>query len=261
MPTASTMAVAVRSTDRRCRARHPASMHRARQREPERRRRVEQRHLDAVVRGEQSVLQCTVIAATIITEIMSAGPIGPRKPSATSRPLAISVTDAAAAKVRPGRKPRWTKNSPVLFEPVASEPPKQLLRAVRRHQEADDEPERSEARCSASGDPLRLCSWCDSPQAIVRLLFVTISNLRGRSRLEEGTRMCPGHFGVTNGQRPTRSDPPELEYTPANCHARDMLARVGDKWSVYVIHVLGDAADAALQRAAKRRWTASASAC
>ncbi len=34
---------------------------------------------------------------------------------------------------------------------------------------------------------------------------------------------------------------PELEHTPANCHAREMLARVGDKWSVYVIHVLGDA--------------------
>jgi len=35
--------------------------------------------------------------------------------------------------------------------------------------------------------------------------------------------------------------PPELEHTPANCHAREMLARIGDKWSVYVIHVLGDA--------------------
>jgi DNA-binding HxlR family transcriptional regulator len=35
--------------------------------------------------------------------------------------------------------------------------------------------------------------------------------------------------------------PPELEHTPANCHAREMLARVGDKWSVYVIHVLNDA--------------------
>ena len=34
---------------------------------------------------------------------------------------------------------------------------------------------------------------------------------------------------------------PELQHTPANCHAREMLARVGDKWSVYVIHVLGDA--------------------
>jgi DNA-binding HxlR family transcriptional regulator len=34
--------------------------------------------------------------------------------------------------------------------------------------------------------------------------------------------------------------PAELEHTPANCHAREMLARVGDKWSVYVIHVLGD---------------------
>ena len=35
--------------------------------------------------------------------------------------------------------------------------------------------------------------------------------------------------------------PPELEHTPANCHAREMLARIGDKWSVYVIHLLGAA--------------------
>lgn len=38
----------------------------------------------------------------------------------------------------------------------------------------------------------------------------------------------------------TPKRPAELEYTPANCHAREILARVGDKWSVYVIHVLGD---------------------
>ena len=35
--------------------------------------------------------------------------------------------------------------------------------------------------------------------------------------------------------------PAEVEFTPTNCHARDVLARVGDTWSVYVIHVLGDA--------------------
>src|SRR5258705_10978677 len=35
--------------------------------------------------------------------------------------------------------------------------------------------------------------------------------------------------------------PAEVEHPPANCHAREILARVGDKWSVYVIHVLGDA--------------------
>jgi len=39
----------------------------------------------------------------------------------------------------------------------------------------------------------------------------------------------------------TTKRPAELEYTPANCHARDILARIGDKWSVYIIHVLGDA--------------------
>src|SRR5437588_3016086 len=35
--------------------------------------------------------------------------------------------------------------------------------------------------------------------------------------------------------------PAELEYTPQNCHAREMLVRIGDKWSVYVIHLLDDA--------------------
>jgi len=43
-------------------------------------------------------------------------------------------------------------------------------------------------------------------------------------------------MGNTGAKRP-----PELEYTPTNCHARDVLARVGDTWSVYIIHVLGDA--------------------
>ena len=38
-----------------------------------------------------------------------------------------------------------------------------------------------------------------------------------------------------------RSKPAELEYTPVNCHAHEMLTRIGDKWTVYVIHVLGDA--------------------
>src|SRR6476620_1906401 len=42
------------------------------------------------------------------------------------------------------------------------------------------------------------------------------------------------------GKTPTKR-PAELEYTPANCHARDVLARIGDKWSVYVLHVLGEA--------------------
>jgi len=42
-------------------------------------------------------------------------------------------------------------------------------------------------------------------------------------------------------QKKVIARPAELEHTPANCHAREMLARVGDKWSVYVIHVLGDA--------------------
>lgn len=40
----------------------------------------------------------------------------------------------------------------------------------------------------------------------------------------------------------TRPAPPaELEKTPVNCRAREMLVRVADKWSMYVIHVLADA--------------------
>ena len=42
-------------------------------------------------------------------------------------------------------------------------------------------------------------------------------------------------------RKPAFKRPAELEFTPANCHAREVLARVGDKWSVYVLHVLGDA--------------------
>ena len=42
-----------------------------------------------------------------------------------------------------------------------------------------------------------------------------------------------------NNPRPKR--PAEVEYTPTNCHARDVLARVGDTWSMYVIQVLDEA--------------------
>ena len=35
--------------------------------------------------------------------------------------------------------------------------------------------------------------------------------------------------------------PAELEYTPQNCHERETLVRIGDKWSVYVMHLLGEA--------------------
>jgi len=35
--------------------------------------------------------------------------------------------------------------------------------------------------------------------------------------------------------------PPEIEHTPTNCRAREMLVRVADKWSMYIIHVLAEA--------------------
>lgn len=36
-----------------------------------------------------------------------------------------------------------------------------------------------------------------------------------------------------------RVKPEELQRTPANCHAHEMLNRIGDKWTVHVIHMLG----------------------
>jgi DNA-binding HxlR family transcriptional regulator len=37
----------------------------------------------------------------------------------------------------------------------------------------------------------------------------------------------------------TREKPEEMQRTPANCHAHEMLSRIGDKWSVQVLHMLG----------------------
>ena len=45
-------------------------------------------------------------------------------------------------------------------------------------------------------------------------------------------------LAATAAPHPT---PPELEHTPTNCRAREMIVRVADKWSMYVIHVLADA--------------------
>ena len=42
-------------------------------------------------------------------------------------------------------------------------------------------------------------------------------------------------------KRPRPKRPAEVEFTPTNCHARDVLARVGDTWSMYVIQVLDEA--------------------
>ena len=46
---------------------------------------------------------------------------------------------------------------------------------------------------------------------------------------------------TTTSNRPRPKRPAEVEYTPTNCHARDVLARVGDTWSMYVIQVLDEA--------------------
>ena len=46
---------------------------------------------------------------------------------------------------------------------------------------------------------------------------------------------------MANARSKAAEKPAELEHTAANCHAAEILLRIGDKWTVYVIHVLGDA--------------------
>jgi hypothetical protein len=68
--------------------------------------------------------KCTLAAATIMTETISAGPIGPRRPSATRTPLANSVAAATVANILPGRKPRCSNIPPVAARPCPPNQPK-----------------------------------------------------------------------------------------------------------------------------------------
>ena len=49
-------------------------------------------------------------------------------------------------------------------------------------------------------------------------------------------------MATTTAPAPTRSAAggPSPAHDPLGCRAHEVLARVGDKWSVYVIHVLGE---------------------
>jgi DNA-binding HxlR family transcriptional regulator len=51
--------------------------------------------------------------------------------------------------------------------------------------------------------------------------------------MEDGTSMSPGH---TEG---TDSPPSRVEQTEA-CEIRDLLDRIGDKWSLLVVEILGE---------------------
>ena len=43
---------------------------------------------------------------------------------------------------------------------------------------------------------------------------------------------------ATTATRPRSAPPHAIERTPAACHAREMIMRIADKWTMYVIHVL-----------------------
>src|SRR5579872_6697610 len=73
--------------------------------------------------AKSPLLQWTLLAA-IMTESMTAGPTGPKRPSSTSRPLADSPIPAARAMARPGRNPIDSKNPAVPAMPYPPNHPK-----------------------------------------------------------------------------------------------------------------------------------------
>jgi DNA-binding HxlR family transcriptional regulator len=48
----------------------------------------------------------------------------------------------------------------------------------------------------------------------------------------------PGKRARGRQKAPIPDPPPEVVKTKANCRAREMIVRIADKWSMYVIHVL-----------------------
>lgn len=51
--------------------------------------------------------------------------------------------------------------------------------------------------------------------------------------------MDSGHVGPAGESPGSASEPPGSTTEPSACRAREVLQRVGDKWSVYVIDLLG----------------------
>ena len=70
---------------------------------------------------------------------------------------------------------------------------------------------------------------------------VTMLPLPTRVSARKHAATAPVDRTSVSDKKLAASTAPALAHTPANCHAREMLARVGDKWSVYVIHILADA--------------------
>ena len=84
--------------------------------------------------------QCTVAIATTITESISAGPIGPSNPVATSSPLAISVSAGKRRERLAGLEAELLEEATGAGEAVAAEPAEDLLGAVRRHHQPEHHP-------------------------------------------------------------------------------------------------------------------------
>ena len=73
--------------------------------------------------------QCTVSAATIITDSMSAEPMGPRKPNAIEDAAHELGSASREREERPGRKPSISKNPAVPASPWPPNQPKSFCDA------------------------------------------------------------------------------------------------------------------------------------
>lgn len=61
-----------------------------------------------------------------------------------------------------------------------------------------------------------------------------------RAPARPAARTTKGQTKPSRARRtaPVPEPPPEVIKTEANCRAREMIVRIADKWSMYVIHVL-----------------------
>src|SRR6187549_476641 len=107
---------------------------------------------------------------------------------------------------------------------------------------------------SRGGSGRRLGPVRDLVSVAAQVTFDNQNPIRACPRCEDGTPTCPSDPGVTmpatrtappararKTATPKPPPPPGIERTPTNCRAREMIVRVADKWSMYVIHVLASA--------------------
>ena len=74
-----------------------------------------------------------------MTRTINIGPSAPPTPRSREQPATVSPSPAISAKARPGRKPKTFEGAARPSDSRTTEPPEELLRAVGRHAQAENQ--------------------------------------------------------------------------------------------------------------------------